>query len=357
MRKSRLKRIVNALIITSLLVVTSNFGYQVQAASVTTFSDNLSRLKTSTLADHTIKFVTPTGLAGAGNFTLTFDGDFTMGSFAIANFDLATGATCGSISSERTLGTGAASGATWQVVQAGSVVTFTSGTDTITAGHCVEVQIGANATSGGAGATQITNPGTAQAATVAVGGGFGDTGTAVVAIVDTNFDQVSVSATVDPTISFAIDDAAIGFGALTTANVRYATADSSGTTTPGAATNLTVATNATSGYTVYVQGSTLATGTGPTINAIGGTATASSPNSEQFGIKVGASGGSGAALAPYDTANYAYNATSVTQDDIASSIGPSATTTFAITYIANIAATTEAGSYSTTLTYTATGSF
>jgi hypothetical protein len=81
MRKSRFQRIINALIIASLLVVTSNFGYQAQAATVTTFSDNLTRLKTSTLADHTIKFVTPTGLGAGQAFTLTFDADFTMGSF------------------------------------------------------------------------------------------------------------------------------------------------------------------------------------------------------------------------------------------------------------------------------------
>lgn len=358
MRKSRLQRIVNALIIASLLVVTSNFGYPAQAATVTTLSDNLSRLKTSTLADHTIKFVTPTGLAGGQTITLTFDDDFTMGSFALNNFDLATGATCGAISTERTLGSGAPSGATWQVGQSSQVVTFTSGTDTITAGHCVEVQIGANATSGGAGATQITNPGTAQTATLDVSVNAGaDTGTAGIAIVDTNFDQVSVTANVDPTISFAISDTTIGFGTLSSSAARYATGDTNGTgVADTAAHNLTVSTNATSGYTVYVLGATLTSG-GNTINAIGGSATTSSVGTEQFGINVSASGGSGTASAPYATAsNYAYNATS-TQDDIASSTGPSTTTTFSIAYLANILATTEAGSYTTTLTYTATGSF
>ncbi len=357
MRKSRLQRVINTLVIVSMLIVTSNLGSLAQAAPLTTLSDNLSRLRVSTLADHTIRFVTPSGLIGGQTITLTFDADFTMGSFAVNNFDLATGATCGAISTERTLGTGAASGATWQVGQSSQVVTFTSGTDTITAGHCVEVQIGANATSGGAGATQITNPGTAQTATLAVSVNSGaDTGTAGIAIVDTNFDQVSVTANVDPTISFAISDATIGFGTLSSSAARYATGDTNGTGSETSAHNLTVSTNATSGYTVYVLGATLTSG-GNTINAIGGSATTSSVGTEQFGINVSASGGSGTASAPYATAsNYAYNATS-TQDDIGSSNGPSATTTFAISYLANILATTEAGSYTTTLTYTATGSF
>ncbi len=355
MRKFRLKRIINALVIVSLLVVTSNFGY---AAPVTTLTDNLSRLRTSTLANHTIRFVTPTGLIGGQTITLTFDADFTMGSFALNNFDLATGATCGSIGTERTLGTGAASGATWQVGQSSQVVTFTSGTDTITAGHCVEVEIGANATSGGAGALQITNPSSAQTATMAVSVNAGaDAGTAGIAIVDTPFDQVSVTANVDPTISFAISDASIGFGTLSSSGARYATGDTLGTgVADTVAHNLTVSTNATSGYTVYVLGATLTSG-GNTINAIGGSATTSSVGTEQFGINVAASGGSGTATAPYATAsNYAYNATA-TQDDIGSSTGPSATTTFSIAYLANILATTEAGSYTTTFTYTATGSF
>ncbi len=357
MRKVIFKRVINSLVIVSLLAVTLNFGYQAQAASLTTLSDNLSRLRVSTLADHTIRFVTPSGLIGGQTITLTFDADFTMGSFALNNFDLATGATCGAIGTERTLGTGAASGATWQVGQSSQVVTFTSGTDTITAGHCVEVQIGANATSGGAGALQITNPGTAQTATMAVSVNSGaDTGTAGISIVDTNFDQVSVTAAVDPTISFAISDASIGFGTLSSSAARYATGDTNGTGVEGSAHNLTVSTNATSGYTVYVLGATLTSG-GNTINAIGGSATTSSVGTEQFGINVAASGGSGTATAPYATAsNYAYNATA-TQDDIGSSTGPSATTTFAISYLANILATTEAGSYTTTLTYTATGSF
>ncbi len=355
MNKSPFKRFINALIIASLVMVMANFGHEAKADSVTSLSDNLSRLRINTLADHTVQFVTPSGVDAGETMTLTFDSDFVMGSFSVDNIDLATATTCGGSFTDKTLGS-SPSGATWGVGQAGQIITFTSGTDTITSTHCIKIEIGANATSGASGATQITNPTAAQTATLAIGGTFGDTGTAALAIVDTNYDQVSVTATVDPTISFALSDATIGFGTLSASAARYATGDTNGSAVETSAHNLQVATNAPSGYNLYVLGSTLTSGAN-TITAIGGTAATSSTGTEQFGIYVSASGGSGTASAPYATAsNYAYDAATV-QDIIGASAGPSTTTTFSVNYLANISATTEAGSYTTTLTYTATGSF
>lgn len=352
MKKNTFRRFINTVVIVAVFVAMAHVRYQAKAATVTSLSDNLSRLQTSTLANHTIRFVTPTGVAAGQTITLTFDADFTMGSFSVNNVDLATATTCGGAFSDKTLA-GSPSGATWGVGQSGQVITITSGTDTITATHCIEIEIGSNATSGASGTIQITNPSGAQTATLVIGGTFTDTGTAGIAIV--TGDQVSVTATVDPTISFAVTDSTIGYGTLVASGARWATGDTNGSGTETTAHDLTAATNAASGYTVYVLGATLTSGLN-TITAIGGSATASSPGSEQFGLKVSAAGGIGAAVAPYASANYAYNATS-TQDDIATAAGPSATTTYSITYIGNIASTTEPGSYATTLTYTATGSF
>jgi len=159
-----------------------------------------------------------------------------------------------------------------------------------------------------------------------------------------------------PTISFSISDNTIGFGTLSSSAVRYATGDTSGTGSETVAHTLSAETNATSGYVIYVRGATLTSG-GNTIDAIGGSATASSIGTEQFGLKVSASGGSGAAVAPYATANYAYAANAVTQDIIAQSGSASASTTFGLTYIANISNTTQSGSYTTNLIYTAVGTF
>lgn len=135
---------------------------------------------------------------------------------------------------------------------------------------------------------------------------------------------------------------------------------------PGSGSHtLEVDTNATNGLTVTVTGSTLTSGS-DTITAIGATGTASSSGSEQFGINLvdnatpnvgaDASGTSpiASASAPYDTADeFAY----VSGDTIASSSGAINETTFTVSYLANISASTESGTYSTTLTYAATANF
>ena len=65
-----LSKITSFLLVLNLVLM---LGVNVaQAASVTSLTDNLSRLKASTLSDHEIKFVSPTGVAAAGTITLTF---------------------------------------------------------------------------------------------------------------------------------------------------------------------------------------------------------------------------------------------------------------------------------------------
>ena len=66
-----------------------------------------------------------------------------------------------------------------------------------------------------------------------------------------------------------------------------------------------------------------------------------------------ASGGSGTVSAPYDGAGFA----AAFPDEVASATGASADTTYSVRYVANIAGNTEAGSYTSTLTYIATGNF
>lgn len=322
------------------------------AAPLTSQSDIMSRLRTSTLSNHTIKFVTPTGVTAGQTITLTFPGAFTMGTFAVNNVDFATGASCSSISSERTLAA-SPSGTTWGVAQSGQVITITSGTDTVTAGHCIEIEIGSNATSGGAGTTQITNPASASTYAISFAAGSGaDTGSATVAIITD--DQVVITATVDQALSFAISDNTIGFGTLGSGAARYANGAGTGSASETEAHTLTASTNASSGYIITVNGNTLTSGAN-TIDAIGGTNTASSAGTEQFGIRATATGGSGTVTAPYAAAGFAFTAGSPTQ--IASATGSSATTTYSMRYLANISGATEAGSYTATHTYVATTTF
>src|ERR1700690_3795015 len=87
-----------------LLIITTAFIYNdtgikvANAAVLTSLSDNLTRLAASTLADHEIKFVTPTGVGAGQAITLTFGSAFTLGTFNVNNEDFATGSTSNCVS-------------------------------------------------------------------------------------------------------------------------------------------------------------------------------------------------------------------------------------------------------------------
>lgn len=165
---------------------------------------------------------------------------------------------------------------------------------------------------------------------------------------------VTVSATVNPTLTFTVD--------LTTCNLGTLSASSTGSCSH----TMTAASNATSGYSIsYIASATLTSPALDTIDDNGGTALANAINDEQFGLNlvanttptVGAnpSGGSGAAAANYGTANsFAFNTAGAT---VATTTGPSATTTFTVSYIANIDSATEAGLYTKTQTYNITATY
>ncbi len=195
-------------------------------------------------------------------------------------------------------------------------------------------QANTNATDGGVYCFRVTNAGTALnsadviAQVTLAGGGAG------------------------PTLTFSLGANSINLGTLSSSAV------STGSHT------ITVGTNAANGVVVTYSGSTL-TSSGNTITAMS-TAAASSVGTEQFGINakdnatpnVGAecSGTSpvAAAATGYSTVD---NFKFVSGETIVSSSGSINDTTCTISYIANIAAPTEAGSYTTTLTYIATGTF
>lgn len=120
--------------------------------------------------------------------------------------------------------------------------------------------------------------------------------------------------------------------------------------------DITVQTNAATGLSVTVSGTTLTSGAN-TISAIGPASALSTPGTEQFGINVIYSSGSAPAaneVVPYDDPTmYAYDS----GDEIIESAGEINSTVFDVNYIANITSATESGTYSTTLTYTATANF
>lgn len=358
------KRYVSVLLAIALVVAFALPVRYAQAAALLNKSDTLSSQKISTASNHTLVFRTPTGAAElTDTITITFAAGFTLNSFDFADIDLAHSAgsqsscTGVSYSNEETLA-GSASATAWGASVSGQVLTLTAPTDgvgaaAIATNACVQIQIGTNATTGATGDTQIANPSSAGSNTITVGGAFGDSGDIVVNIL--NDDQVTVSATVDESLTFTISDNSIGFGTLSSSAARYATGDTNGSGSETEAHNIIVGTNAANGYTMTLSGSTLTYGSA-TITAVGASNTASSAGTEQFGLRMSASGGAGAVSAPYAAAGFAYDSAAF-PDEIATSATASSDTTYSVRYLSNISSSTEAGAYTATLTYVATANF
>jgi len=344
------------LIIAMFMMLIYPFVRTAQAAAITSASDTMSSVKAVTASSHKIKFTTPTGAGDSTDtiiitFPSTGTTPFNFTSKTISTVTFTHGASTGLESTETLAATPSATA--WGAVFSGTqnrILTLTAPTDGIgTAVVAASDKIIITYDS-----TNSINPSTdASPYTIAISGTFGDTGNITVAII-TN-DQVSVSATVSQALSFSISTNSIGFGTLSSSAARYANAAGTGSATEVEAHTLVAGTNSGSGYTITVNGNTL-TYSSFTINAIGTTNTASSPGSEQFGLRMTATGGTGTVSAPYAAAGFALD-TAAFPDEVASATGVSADTTYSVRYLANIASNTEAGSYTATLTYVATGNF
>ena len=107
-----LKRFASAVMITSIIFGASLVHIELAYAfALNTLSDNQSSVKISSLSDHTIQFVTPSGVSSGQNISITFPAGYATGTFAIANFDFATSssASCSGFA-DALLVSGAASG-------------------------------------------------------------------------------------------------------------------------------------------------------------------------------------------------------------------------------------------------------
>ncbi|MDB5254928.1 MAG: hypothetical protein JWL92_304 [Candidatus Nomurabacteria bacterium] len=169
-----------------------------------------------------------------------------------------------------------------------------------------------------------------------------------------------VTVTVQSTFSFSLSSSTIGFGTLAAAVSRFATSDGAGTNVePSASHTMSVETTSSSGYNVTLSGSTLASGVN-TINAIPGVVPVPlAPGSEQFGVRTTLGSGTGTIAPPYNgtASNYGFGTSPLNSQLFVSTSAPSAQAVYNVDYAANIAASTEAGSYVTTLTYVATTNF
>lgn len=344
-------KLVTFAVLVALILSSIPFNNIASAAPITSASDTMSNATVSATSSHTVRFVTPTG-AGDSTDTIivTFPSDFNFTSKTIGTVTLTHGATTG-LENTETLAA-APSASAWGAVFSGTqnrILTLTAPTDgTGAAIVAANARMVISLTSANA-----INPTTQGSYAIGISGTFGDTGDITVGILSNS--QVAITAVVPQSLTFSISDNTIGFGNLNAAVARFADGTGAGAGAEGEAHNLIVGTNAAVGYTMSLSGNTLTSGAN-TITAIGAANTASSVGTEQFGLRMTATGGSGSVSAPYAASGFAFDSAAF-PDEIARSNTASANTTYSARYIANITANTEAGSYASTLTYVATANF
>jgi hypothetical protein len=255
--------------------------HNADAASLVAVSDTLSDSDRGVVSNHTIRFTTPTGAISGQTIVITFPtggGEFTLPSagFGFDDIDVTDDG------NEITLANSPA-GTTWGVATTSSSITFTVSTTSgaaIASSSVIEIEIGTNATGGN---NQITNPTNAGTKEIDILGPAGDTGTAVVAIID----DVVVTANVNTTFTFTISGVAtsstVNGGATTTAGSSTATSIPFGTLAAGTTTvmaqDISVLTNATNGFVVTVaQSQNLQSSTGADIDGFANGAYTNTPD-------------------------------------------------------------------------------
>ena len=222
-----------------------------EAANVRLVSDTLSDSAPSVPSNHTISFVTPTGVANGQSIVINFsNGPFALGAVAFDDVDITDDGT------DLSIGPGCGGA---------EEVGFSTTTNTITLQFCpgdgaslpangtTTIQIGTNATFGATGNAQLTNPAVGSYE-IDVTAGAADSGSTRVAIIS----PVVVTAAVDTSFTFTVAGVATG-----TVNQEAITGSTSATSIPfgvltqGSATTsaqqLSVSTNASYGFAVTVQ--------------------------------------------------------------------------------------------------------
>jgi hypothetical protein len=334
----------------SILALNFMFVPITNAAAMTGISDIMSRQTAAVASNHTIKFTTPTGVAAGQAMTVTFPAGFVLTGVVFGDVDISFGTTTGLETNDvaATAVAATASGATWGAAVSGQVLTITSGTTAIPAGNVVIIEIGTNATYGGTGTHQITNP-SVGTYVVTLGGTIADSGSFAVPIV-TN-DQVTLSATVATSMTFTLSGNTSAFGALSTGSV-----------TPGGTDiTITAATNTNAGYTISVRDQGDGT-TGGLYNAgatsnINSVTALLSGGTEGYGIQASTSTGASLAATYNKSGNNVGGLTVAAQTLASRAAANTANDSIVIHHLAAISGFTKAGTYNDTITYVAAGNY
>lgn len=344
----------------SVLILSLAFIPSAHAAALTNLSDTLSRLKNSSgatvYANHTIAVTLggSTALNAGETIVIDLDDDFGVTGFAnteTEDFDIQVALTDESIVAA---GGCAANDAIEITAINGTDKSFTfTACTSYTAeapGSIITIKIGTHATTGGTGDDQISNPSTTQTSLIALTAA-GDTGTVAVAIIDD--DQIPVTASVNPSITFTVATTTLALSVL----------DPGSVSTSGA-NNISIGTNGSGGYTITVRGYGNGTNDGlyntGASKLIPSTAAVLSAGTEGYGGQCQVSG------TPSGACNAAFNYWATNQvGELGTSAAtfasygskPAATDTFQIRVKATISTTTDAGLYADTLTLIGTANF
>ncbi len=210
------------LMTSGILVLSPNV---VMAASITSAKDTLTRLATGVDSNHTIVFTTPTGIANGATVTLTFDNSTNTADVVVADVDVADNGT------DVVVVSGAPGATEWRFVNtSNTVLTFTLGSGAaVTAGHIITIEIGTNATYNSVTGTNMILNGSTGTTTLSIAAGASDSGAILIPIMDS--DQVSITASVNQTMSFDLDVGyttgengtpyQVPFGVLSASTVKY----------------------------------------------------------------------------------------------------------------------------------------
>ncbi|OGY62077.1 MAG: hypothetical protein A3G58_01655 [Candidatus Colwellbacteria bacterium RIFCSPLOWO2_12_FULL_46_17] len=262
-KNNRGKVSLSVLLMISILSMVGVFAFvqnhPAKATAITSAKDTLSDSAPTATSNHAIQFTIPEALDAGETITLTIPAGFsTTTGLTFADMDLADDGVDTALAD-------VCSGATWGATTSGDIlVTFTSCTGTMATSSVVTIEIGDNATASATGDSYIVNPtkslgaGIADVYTISIGGTNPNSGDVLVAVID----NVTVSVTIDETLTFEIHavasttcDTVFGTEAgpdTTTTTVPFATVTSANTFNH-ACQDLTVSTNASSGYATKLE--------------------------------------------------------------------------------------------------------
>lgn len=360
-----------------LWVMGAHMFMSAEAANLTYVKDTLSDSDSGSASNHTIEFLSPTGVTAGQTITVTFPNEFNIStsSIRLVDYDFEIAGV------DQDLVVGAPGATEWGVSTSSQVVTLTAGaSESLPALATATIKIGNHAATGGAGTNRVTNPNatTSYEFTITAGSGA-DSGQTRVAITD----NVLVTANVNTTLTFMVYGTTTGaivngsptttYAASTHNTLAFGTLANGVSKTLGQ--DLTIATNARNGYIVTVeQDANLLSSTGADIDGFIDGAYTDSPaawiapsnsisDENTWGHWGLTSNDTSLLGAGVNFTSDTWVAASTTPRAIMAHSGPADGTTLGIGratigYQAQITALQEAGDdYSTTLTYIATPTF